>query len=307
MLLSKTAGRTDLPLRGIALMMVALMGFTCLDTLAKLLSDHMSPVMVTWARYSSALIFILIVFNPLRRKGVFRSARPLLQILRSCMLFGSTILNFFALHYLQIDQTTALLFATPMLVTVLAGPVLGETIGWRRWIAVLVGFTGVLIITNPWSGQVHWAMLLTLGGTLCYALYNVMTRMLASYDSADTTSIYSVAIGVIVSTPLLPSAWTMPDNIWIVAGLCVIGFFGAVSHWFLIKAHEFAPASVLAPFLYVQLLWVSLSGYLVFHQLPARTTLIGAAVIIASGLYLLTLERKSGERQTRTGSKRHET
>jgi drug/metabolite transporter (DMT)-like permease len=293
LLLSKTAGRTDSPLRGIALMMVALIGFTCMDTLAKLLSDHMSPVMVTWARYTSALVFILIIFNPLRRKGVYRSARPLLQILRSCVLFASTLLNFFALHYLQIDQTTALLFATPMLVTVLAGPILGETIGWRRWIAVIVGFSGVLIITNPWSGQVHWAMLLTLTGTLCYAVYNVMTRLLASYDSADTTSIYTVAIGALVSTPLLPSAWTMPDNIWIVVAMCVIGFLGAVAHWFLIKAHEYAPASVLSPFLYVQLLWVTLSGYLVFHQLPAKTTLIGAAVIIASGLYLLTLERKS--------------
>ncbi len=287
--------------RGVMLMLCALVCFAGLDTVAKLLTAQLSPVMVTWARYTSALIFMLILFNPLRDPSVLHSNRPVLQILRSCLLFGSTILNFIALRYLQLDQTTAIQFLAPLLVTLLAGPLLGETIGWRRWVAAGFGFCGVLIITNPLGAEVHWAMLLTLAGTTCYALYAIMTRYLASYDSSDTTSLYSVAIGAIVSLPAVPQVWTPPANAWVVAGLLATGMLGGFGHWLLIRAHSFAPVSTLAPFIYMQLLLALVPSYFVFDHLPAKNTLIGAAVIVASGLYLLTIERQKGGEASKSG------
>lgn len=291
-------GAADVPaaaararLKGIGLMCAALACFACLDALAKWLGTHMDPMQVVWARYTAALCMILIIFNPLRNPGVFVTRRPWIQAIRSALLFGSTAVNFIALQYLQLDQTVAIMFATPFIVAILSGPFLGEWIGLRRWIAVVVGFLGVLVVTQPWSGSLHWAMLLTFAGTCVYALYNILTRMLAGHDSAATTSIYSVAFGAAVATVLVPFIWTAPTSLAVVLAMIAIGAFGAFGHWLLIVAHGYAPPGILAPFIYTQIVWMTALGWLIFAQVPAANTLAGAAIVIASGLYLLYRER----------------
>lgn len=278
-------------LKGIGLMCAALVCFACLDTLGKWLGTQMDPLQVVWTRYCSALVVVLILFNPLRDPGVLMTRRPWVQAIRSALLFSSTAFNFMALQHLQLDQTVSIMFATPFIVAILSGPFLGEWIGPRRWAAVIAGFVGVLVVTRPWSGTVHWAMLLTLSGSCFYAIYNLLTRMLVGYDSAGTTSIYSVAFGAVVATALVPMVWTAPQSLWTVVAMVAIGAFGAIGHWLLILAHGHAPAGILAPFIYTQIVWMTAFGWLVFHQVPAPNTLAGAAIVIASGLYLLYRER----------------
>lgn len=278
-------------LKGIGLMCGALACFACLDALAKWLGTSMDPMQVVWTRYCSAFVMVLIIFNPLRNPAVFVSRRPWIQAIRSALLFGSTAFNFIALQYLQLDQTVSIMFATPFIVAILSGPFLGEWIGPRRWAAVIVGFLGVLVVTKPWAGTMHWAMLLTFTGACVYAVYNLLTRMLAGHDSAATTSIYSVAFGAVVATALVPMVWTTPTSIGVIFGMIAIGAFGAFGHWLLIVAHGYASAGILAPFIYTQIVWMTALGWLIFAQVPAANTLAGAAIVIASGLYLLYRER----------------
>jgi drug/metabolite transporter (DMT)-like permease len=278
-------------LKGIGLMMAALICFACLDSIAKWLNTSMDPLQVVWARYTAALVLVLVMFNPLRHPRILVTKRPWIQAVRSALLFGSTAFNFIALQYLQLDQTVSIMFATPFLVAVLGGPFLGEWIGPRRWAAVIVGFIGVIVVTRPWSGSMHWSMLLSLSGAVFYSVYNLQTRVLAEHDSPATTSIYSVAFGAIVASALVPAVWTTPTSVWVIIGMVAMGAFGAIGHWLLIVAHGFAPAGVLAPFIYTQIIWMVASGALFFGQVPAPNTLAGAGIVIASGLYLLYRER----------------
>lgn len=280
-----------LRLKGIGLMVMALACFACLDTIAKGLNTVMDPIQVVWARYTAALVLVLIMFNPLRNPQVLVTRRPWIQAIRSALLFGSTAFNFIALQYLQLDQTVSIMFATPFIVAVLAGPFLGEWIGPRRWAAVVVGFVGVIVVTQPWSGRMHWSMLLSLSGAFFYAVYSLQTRVLANYDSAGTTSIYSVAFGALVASCLVPFVWVTPTSLSVVVGMAAMGALGAIGHWLLIRAHGLAPAGVLSPFIYTQIVWMVTFGALFFGQVPAPNTLAGAAIVIASGLYLLYRER----------------
>lgn len=278
-------------LKGIGFMCLALACFAFLDAIAKWLGTTMDPMQVVWTRYVAALVIVLAIFNPWRNRQVLVTTRPWIQAIRSALLFCSTAFNFIALQYLQLDQTVSIIFATPFIVAILSGPFLGEWIGPRRWMAVLAGFAGVLVVTRPWSGSVHWAMLLSLAGACLYAVYNILTRMLAGHDSAATTSIYSVAFGAVVATFLVPLVWSMPQSLAVVAGMIALGALGAFGHWLLIIAHGYAPAGILAPFIYTQIVWMTALGWLIFAQVPAAHTLAGAAIVIASGLYLLYRER----------------
>jgi drug/metabolite transporter (DMT)-like permease len=276
---------------GIALMCGALLCFSGLDTTAKWLNRSIDPMMSVWARYVSSVVLVSIVINPWTTPRLLHTRRPWLQAVRSLLLLLSTILNFVALQYLQLTEAISIMFATPLLVALAAGPVLGEWVGPRRMAAIAVGFLGVLIVTRPGIGGMHPAAFLCVLGAACYAFYGISTRMLAAYDSSATTMFYSGLAGALLVTPVLPFVWSTPQTplVWAMMGL--VGVFGAVGHWLLIIAHARAPAPVLAPFIYTQLIWTTALGYLVFGDLPDRWTLIGAAVVVASGLYLLYRER----------------
>jgi len=283
-------------LSGIALMCGAVGCFSFLDASAKYLGRHMDMLEVIWARYTFAFLLALIVYNPLSRPGLMRTARPGLQIGRSILLLVSTGLNFFALKYLPLDQALAITFSTPFFVAALAGPVLGEWVGPRRWAAIGVGFIGVLVVTRPGFGAVHPAALLSTGAALCYAAYALTTRILARSDSNQTTLFYSNLVGAIVMLPAVLVVGTLPENFLIGALMVATGALASIGHFLLIVAHRLAPASVLSPFIYSQLVWTVALGYVVFADVPNRWTMTGAGIVIASGLYLLHRERIRGPR-----------
>jgi drug/metabolite transporter (DMT)-like permease len=276
---------------GIALMCGAVASFAVLDATAKYLGGHMDMLQVVWARYASAFLLTLAVINPLSHPGLMRTRRPVLQLVRSAFLLGSTLFNFLAFRHLQLDQAMSILFSTPFIVAILAGPFLGEWIGWRRWLAILVGFSGVLLVTRPGYGGIHPAALYSVASAVCYSLYIVTTRILSHTESDQTTLFYSNLVGFLAMMPVLPFVWSMPDNWWLIALMVGLGAIGSFGHYLLIAGHRLAPASILAPFMYTQLVWVTLFGYLIFHDLPSNWTLAGAAVVVASGLYLLHRER----------------
>src|SRR5262245_14344731 len=279
-------------LTGIALMCGAVACFALLDTTAKYLNLYMTTLQVVWARYTGAFMFPFIVSNPWTRPGLTRTKRPLLQLVRSMLLLASTLCNFAALRYLQLDEAIALIFSTPFFVAALSGPILGEWVHWRRWTAIAVGFVGVLVVTRPGAGSFHPAALLSLSAALCYALYSIGTRILARTDSNETTLFYSNLVGFLALMPVVPFVWTTPGDPLVIALMVATGAIGSFGHYLLIAAHRLAPAAVLSPFIYTEIVLVTALGFLVFGDVPNRFTLTGAAIVVGSGLHLLHRERK---------------
>lgn len=278
-------------LLAIGLMCGAVLLFAMLDASAKWLAGVVDPLQVVFARYAGSMILVLALLNPISHPGILRTGRLKLQMLRSLLLLGSTALNFFALKYLQLAETVSIMFATPLLVALLSGPLLGEWPGPRRLVAIVIGFLGVLVITRPGLGGMHPAAFLSVGGCICYAFYSLATRMLSTVDPPETTMVYSGVAGTLAMLPLLPWFWSTPEGWlpWLV--MFATGVFGGFGHWLLILAHRLAPATVLAPFIYSQIVWMILLGWFVFGQFPDGWTFGGAAIVIASGLYLLYRER----------------
>jgi drug/metabolite transporter (DMT)-like permease len=279
---------------GIALMCGALACFSCLDATAKWLTRDLSPMQVTWARYTSSALIVCLLINPITVPGVVRTKRPWLQAFRSLLLLASTAMNFIALQYLQLAETISIMFMTPFLVALISGPLLGEWVGPRRLVAICVGFLGVLVVLRPGFEGLHPAAFLSVIGACCYAVFNLTTRMLAASDSSETTMFFSSIGGVVVLTPLLGLFWIAPPGWQSWALMAVMGGFATLGHWLLIRAHRLAPAAVLAPFIYSQIVWMVLLGWWLFGQWPDQWTFIGAAIVIASGLYLLARERVRG-------------
>jgi drug/metabolite transporter (DMT)-like permease len=187
---------------------------------------------------------------------------------------------------------TVLVALTWVAGALLSGPLLGEKMSRKRWAAIIVGFLGVLVVVRPGIGGMHPAALLCVLGAMCYATYSIATRLLSRTDSSETTLFYSNIVGIVALSFILPFVWTPPQS-WFIAMLMVfIGAAGAFGHYLLILAHRLAPAAVLAPFGYTQIVWMIASGFVFFDQLPDRYTLIGASIVIGSGLYLLFAERR---------------
>ena len=284
-------------LTGIALMCGAVVLFACSDAIAKYLNNHMPTVQVVWARYMAAFVLALFMSNPIMRPSIMRTSRPWLQLGRSTLLLVSTALNFFALRYLQLDEAVSIIFCTPFIVAALGGPMLGEWIGWRRWTAIVVGFAGILLVTRPGAGGIHPAALLVVAAAICYALYSISTRVLARSDSDATTNFYSNLVGAAAITVAMPFYWTSQGDPLVIALMCSMGLFSGFGHFLLVRAHRLAPAGVLAPFIYTEIVWMIALGLLVFGDVPSRWTLAGAAIVILSGLYLLYRERVMGPRR----------
>ena len=286
---------------GIALMCGAVALFAVLDTTAKYLSTEMDILQIAWARYTGAFVLTLFVSNPITQPALLRSGNLKLQIVRAVLMVASTVLNFTALRYMQLDEVLSIIFTFPFVVAIASGPLLGEWIGWRRWSAICFGFAGVLVITRPGFGAVHPAALFSLAATICYGIYAVITRIVSRVDSNATSLFFNNAIGALLMLPVIPFVWTAPSN-WIVALLLIgIGFLGSLGHFFLIAGHRIAPASVLSPFIYTQLVWVVILGYVVFDHIPSHWTMAGAAMVISSGLYLLYREHQLGKSTTSEG------
>jgi drug/metabolite transporter (DMT)-like permease len=286
---------------GIALMCGAVAFFSCLDSTGKYLNGYMDTLEVVWARYLSGFVFALFLSNPVARPALMKTSRPWLQIARSALLLTSTMLNLYALRWLQLDQTTSILFGAPFLVALLSGPLLDEWVGWRRFSAILVGFAGVLVVTRPGIGGLGAPALFSVASMICYSFYILSTRILARTDSSQTTLFYSNLFGAVAMTVIVPFVWTPPDRWQLVVLMVIIGAFGSIGHYMLIIAHRMAQPVVLAPFMYIQFVWAIIISYIVFADLPNRWTWAGAAIVVSSGLYLLHRERRVGEAPTAAG------
>ena len=281
-------------LRGIAYYLLALFLFTVLDTCAKYAARSVPAMEVVWLRFVVHAALAIVFLRPWRNLALYRSRHPVLQFLRSMGLFGSTIFNFLALTHLQMAETISISFGSAFVVAGFAGPVLGEWIGWRRWIAIVVGFIGVIVVTRPGPEGVDPAVFFSVGSMCCNSAYLLLTRLLAPSDSAGSMLLFPAIAATILLAPIALPVIIMPPTLLVGLAIAMTGICGAVGHWLLIEAHRRAPAGVLAPFVYSALIWMIGLGYFVFGDVPHEFTIIGAAIIVGSGLYILYRERIRG-------------
>lgn len=286
------AGREDKPMLGLGMMCLALALFTSIDTSAKWLILSGLPVLqVVFVRYAGHFLASSLLFLPREGLGAFRSNAPKLQLLRSFALLASTVFNFAALKYLPITITTAIYFASPVVITILSVLFLGERIGGRRVAAILVGFAGVMVVVQPWGAAFHPAMFLSLGGLLSASSYFVLTRRLAGVDSNSTSQLWAAGLATLALAPFGLSAWVWPATTVDWFAMCMIGVFGAAGHGVAVAAHRFADASSLAPMTYIQVIYATASGFFIFGNLPSWATAVGTGIIILSGIYIWQRER----------------
>lgn len=281
----------DRRLHAIALMLLAVTGFAGIDTSAKWLVEGGMPTpQVVFVRYAVHLLLVVAIALP-AGDAVHRTRNPGPIVLRSAALLGSTVLNFWALGFLPLTTTAAIMFSSPLWVCLLSIPLLGEHVGPRRWAAILVGFGGILVVTRPWSGTMHWAALLSIGAALCAALYAILTRRLAGRDSTATQQFYAALVASAAIAPLALGDWVWPAGAAGWVAFFAVGGFGWLSHQLLIVAHRDAPASTLAPFSYTQIVAMAASSWLIFAQPPDAWVLAGAGIVVVSGLYIWLRER----------------
>ncbi len=281
-------------LRAILFMTLAINLFPFMNVAAKFLSESYPTGQVVWARYAGHLIFVLVMFMPRRGLSLLKASRPGIHVARSVLMFLSTICFFSALRWIDVPTASSINFTSPLIVTALAAPILGEMVGLRRWTAVAFGFAGALIIIRPGGAETHWAMLLVLGTAFSYATYQIVTRKFAAADPPETSITYISFVGALLSTLALPFFFVWPTSILDTALFALLGFIGGLGHYFVIRAFQLGEASVLAPFNYGQLLMAIALSYLVFGTFPDLWTFVGAGIIVASGLYITY--RESGPR-----------
>jgi drug/metabolite transporter (DMT)-like permease len=283
-------------LRAIGLMVLAVTVFSALDTAAKYLVkyEHVSVAQVVWSRFIVQFLAILVLVplvGGLTVPQLFQTSQLRWQLVRSVLMVATTLFNFLALQYLRLDQTITIVFLAPLVVALLAGPLLGEWVGWRRMVAIAVGFCGILIAVRPGFGAVHPAVVYSFLAMLAYALFMLLTRHIARYDPPMVTLFYSMFAGTILGAPFAYMQWIPPPDALSFVLLVSLGVLGGLGHWMFIHAYRMAPASAVAPFLYLQLISMVSFGYAVFGDLPDVWTLAGAAVVVGSGVYLFHRER----------------
>jgi len=282
--------------RAILLFLLAGLCLSSLDATAKYLVRDHALFLVVWARYAGQMLVVTPFAWQRAGSGFWRTQRPGMQLLRSALLMVATICFFAGLRYLPLAEASAIIFLAPIFVVVLSGPLLGEHPSRARWIAVVTGFIGILILVRPGSSIFHPAALLLVVAAVCNALFFVMTRKLVE-ENAYTTLFYSALVGTVGLSLALP--WETGES---TAGwrealmLLLLGLLAGVGHWLVISAYSMAPASFLTPLAYLQIIWATSYGYLVFGQLPDRWSGLGMAVVVASGLWLALQERARAAR-----------
>jgi drug/metabolite transporter (DMT)-like permease len=282
--------RADRPFRGIALILTSTVFLGISDVTAKYLSATLPSIEIAWVRF---LVFAL-VMSPAMLPGsplyALQTGRPGLQVMRGLALLMSSLFFISGLRFLPIAEASATGFVSPLFVTALSIFFLGESVGVRRWLATAVGLIGVLVILRPGSSAFHPAAFFPLVSALCWACALIMTRMLSGTDRAITTMAYSSIAGVCILSALVPLVWVTPSWNDILLGV-FIGVASTAGQWIVVLAFRYADASVLAPFSYTQLLWVSILGFFIFGEVPDVWTVTGAIFIVASGLYTAHRER----------------
>ncbi len=282
-------------LTAVFLILFAFFCFAGLDASAKYAGAVLAPLQIVWMRFVTHSMVATAALRPWRSPALYRPRNTWLQVARAFALLGATFFNFYALRYLPLALTGSIFFLSPFLVTALAGPFLGEWAGRRRWLAVVFGFIGALIIIRPGLAGFHPAMLFSLGAALSFSIFVLLTRRLAVVETTESLILLPAIFAALVMIPPGFAQWIPVPDLLHWSLLLATGVFGALGHWVFIKAHEAAPAPVLAPFVYSQLIWMTALGYFIFGDIPDLATMIGAAVIIGSGLYLLYRERRAAD------------
>ena len=263
--------------------------FSSSDTISKYLSSGLPIAEFMWIRYVILLVFALVLAG--RRPGLaIRARSPGLQIVRALTGVASGLLFVHGVRQMTMAQATTISFLSPLLVTILSIPLLGETVGARRWAAVAAGLLGMIVVVRPGLDDFQPATVFGASSALCWALALVITRKLSLTDTSRTTLLWSAGIGTLILTAILPFQAVWPSFGQLGLSL-LMGVLAAGGQWLVILAHRVAPASLLAPFFYGQLIWSAALGLAVFGNLPDRWTLAGAAIIVASGLYTAHRER----------------
>ncbi|MGI9419721.1 MAG: DMT family transporter [Geminicoccaceae bacterium] len=279
---------------GVFWMLVTAFFFVCVHATGKVLVGRYPLVQVVWGRYVFHLILALIILAPHLSRYI-RSGNLKLQILRSAFMLGSTTFFFAGVQFLPLTEANAINFLTPVLVVILAQPILGERVGPQRWLGVAIGFAGAMIIIRPGSGLMDLAAGILILSALCNACYQLSTRWLGAIDLPQTTLLYTALVGSIGASAAMPFTWEPMDaEGWLLMAL--IGAFALIGHFALIRAYSLAPAPTIAPFSYTILLWSAAFGYLLFGQLPDLWTVIGAVIIVCGGI--LILRAGAADRQT---------
>ncbi len=281
-------------LSGFFLFLTALLLFSISDATAKYLSVSFAIPLLVWVRYFVQFAFMLATVAPGMGRGIVSTGRPWTMLVRGIMQVASTLFALLAFRNLPLAETTALIFVAPILVALLAGPVLGEKIRLRSWLATGIGFAGVLLIARP-SGELNGiGVVFALCAALTYSLYQILTRKLAATEPPMRQLFYIALVGTVIMSFFLPFFWsgfspTLTQALLILS----LGFYGGVGHFLFIRAFHESPASRLAPLVYVQMVWAMLLGWLVFGHFPDHVSILGMLVIGGAGL-LLALGRKAG-------------
>jgi len=272
----------------LGVMFICLSGITSplMNGFAKLLGESYSSVQVSWARAFGHVLFMLAVFVPRFGLRMLRTRRLARHLSRSACLFISNLSYFFALGFIPMGKAASINMTGPLMVAALAWPMLGERTSPGRVIAVMMGFLGVLVIIRPGSEVFHWAALFIIFSALMNGLYQIFTREIADTEAAETSAIYSSIVGAFGMLVVLPFVWRTPSSVTHIALFCSLGVLGAISHYFVALSLGFAPANIVTPFQYVQMVGSVLVGYLMFGDLPDALTWLGAGIVIASGLYV---------------------
>lgn len=265
------------------------------DAIAKWLTAHYSPLQIVFLRNLVALPIVVGVALVLRGPGSLRTAHMGVHALRGLFLVGGAVTFFFALKFLPLAEATSLVFAAPIFITALSVPILGESVGWRRWAAVVVGFLGVLVIVRPGAAAFQAASLFGVATAVFYALIMISARRIGESEGMWTLMVYVVLFPLIFTAMMVPFVWTPLDfgHLPLLVGLAVFGTLGMT---LITQGFRMAPPSVVAPFDYTALIWATLLGWMIWGELPDLWTYVGAAVIIASGIYIVLRETTAGRR-----------
>ena len=260
--------------------------FAAMGALVKLLSSNHAAIQIVWARTLGHLLFVLLLFMPRRGFAIMRTQRFGTQMSRSTIQILSTTFFFSALAVVPLAEATTISFLSPLFVILLAAVMLGERITPRRMVAIVAGLIGVVIVMRPGSAVFQWPSLLIVGSATCYALYQVLTRRVGAFDPPETSVVYSALVGTVLASISVPFFWTTPTGLRDALALVSVGILGGAGHYLVARALVNAPASVVAPFQYLQLVGAVCFGYFLFDNVPTVHTWIGAAIIIGSGLYI---------------------
>jgi drug/metabolite transporter (DMT)-like permease len=292
---------TDRILRAILSTILAMACFSILNAMSKTLSTSGYPVIeVIWARYVFAFVFMLAMFLPRSGLKLFSIHRLDTQVVRGLLLFFSSFLFFHGVVYLPLATAASISLASPIIVTALSARLLKEPVGPRRWAAVVVGFIGAMIVVRPGHAGFDWHVLLVVASTICSSFYQIFSRRYGQSERPDASATLATIVGTVAATPFVPFEWVMPSTTWHMALFVGMGIMAGTGHYFLTIAYSQAPAAVVSPFNYTQLIGSAILGYAVFHEAPDLWTWTGAAVIITSGLYIGYRERVR-YRQARSG------